>query len=47
MKLSFTGRPHFFCPVCEPQPPSSIITVVILWTAVLLVIVGAWALLGN
>ena len=46
-KFAFTESPHFWCYVCEPRAgESSLISTVLLWVGVLILIVGAWALLG-
>jgi hypothetical protein len=46
-KFAFTESPHFWCYVCEPRAgESSLISTVLLWVGVLILIVGAWTLLG-
>ena len=46
-KTALMPRPHFYCDVCEPPAaPSGVVATVILWLGVMLLVLGAWALVG-
>ena len=48
-KTALTPRPHFYCDWCDPPPvdgEGNIVGTVLLWISVIILIVGAWTLLG-